>query len=534
MAFSWDGSTQDNHDIYVKLVGPGEPIRLTDNPTRDDSPAWSPGGREIAFLRWLPHSDATVDVMVVPALGHAAERRIGTVTVRSLGPSPRLDWTPDGQWIALGVELPFETRGIWLLSTDGRERRRLTSPPDNMFISDFNPVFSFDGRHMAFIRPLGIGAHAIYVLAVSTAFEPVGSPVQVTRLSGVQEVDLAWTGDDAALLFASGPQGQSRLHRLPLRSDRLAAAGPAAVLPFGIQGTSLSVSRGGRLVYVEKYRDTNLERVKLGERASSPTASVVAASTYDEHAPAYSRDGRRIAFVSTRTGNPEIWVSNPDGSNLRQVTFFGGPYCANTQWSPVDDDRILFNSRRDGPGALYVLHLGTGSMQRLTTDGHEYVEARWSRDGEWIYAGSPRSGRSEVWRIPSTGGAAIQLTRNGGIAASEGRDGFLYYARAAQSPTSIWRMPVAGGPETLVIEGVSYSANFAVGDRGLYFLSRGHSFYDAAVEYLEFGSLIRTRLTGLGGRRWWYGVALSPDQQWFMYSVVQNMNSNLMVVDDVR
>ena len=136
--------------------------------------------------------------------------------------------------------------------------------------------------------------------------------------------------------------------------------------------------------------------------------------------------------------------------------------------------------------------------------------------------------------MPSNGGEAVQVTRNGGIAAAEGRDGFLYYARAAQSPTSIWRMPVAGGPETLVAEGLSYSANFAVGDSGLYFLSRGESVNDAAVEHLAFASLTRTRLADLGGRRWWYGVALSPDQQWFMYSVVQNMNSNLMVVDDVR
>ena len=136
--------------------------------------------------------------------------------------------------------------------------------------------------------------------------------------------------------------------------------------------------------------------------------------------------------------------------------------------------------------------------------------------------------------MPSTGGTAIQLTRDGGIAASEGGDGFLYYARSVQSPTSIWRMPVAGGPETRVVDGLSYSTNFAVGARGLYFVSRGESMYDTAVEYLEFGSLTRTRLAGLGGRRWGFGVALSPDEHWFMYSVVQSVNSNLMVVDDVR
>ena len=83
-------------------------------------------------------------------------------------------------------------------------------------------------------------------------------------------------------------------------------------------------------------------------------------------------------------------------------------------------------------------------------------------------------------------------------------------------------MPVAGGPETLVVEGLSYAINFAVGDRGLYFVSMGESSYDTAVEYLEFGSLTRTKLADLGRRAWWFGAALSPDQQWFMYSVVQN------------
>ncbi len=109
--------------------------------------------------------------------------------------------------------------------------------------------------------------------------------------------------------------------------------------------------------------------------------------------------------------------------------------------------------------------------------------------------------------MPASGGTAIQLTRNGGIAASEGGDGFLYYARAVQSPTSIWRMPVTGGPETLVVEGLSYSANFAVGDRGLYFVSRGESIYDAAVEYLRVrlpgrAPGWRVLAAGAGGTAW--------------------------------
>jgi Tol biopolymer transport system component/DNA-binding winged helix-turn-helix (wHTH) protein len=535
VAFSWNGASQDNHDIYVKLVGPGEPIRLTTNRAPDEAPAWSPDGQEIAFLRSTAHSDTKVEVLIIPALGQAAERHVGTLAVPpySLGWTPaRLSWTPDGRWIAVGVDQPAESRGIWLLSKDGRERRRLTTTPRDEFNGDSHPAFSSDGRHVAFIGGAGVGANAIHILALSPAFEPIGSPVRVTTPVEVH-LGLAWAGDDTALVFSSGALfGQSRLQRLPLRTDRLAASGPSSVLPFGEQATTLSLSPGGRLVYEVNFRDTALERMHVPAGASSPLASVVAPSTYDEATPAYSRDGSRIAFTSTRTGDQELWVSNADGTNLRQVTFMGGPMCTNPQWSPIDDDRILFQARREGRSAVYMLDLGTLTRQQLTSEEHAYGEARWSRDGKWIYVGAARTGRREVWRLPSVGGAAVQWTRNGGTAASEAVDGFLYYAKAtASSPTSIWRMPVAGGPETLVVEGLSHAINFAVGDRGIYFVSRGESPYDTAVEYLDLGSLTRTRVAGLGGRQWWYGAALSPDQQWFMYSVVQSLNSNLMVVD---
>ena len=86
VAFVWNGPRQDNFDIYVKLVATGEPLRLTTSPQYDDSPAWSPDGRTIAFLRVTEISDAGArtavqgEVFVIPALG-GAERRIATMAV---------------------------------------------------------------------------------------------------------------------------------------------------------------------------------------------------------------------------------------------------------------------------------------------------------------------------------------------------------------------------------------------------------------------------------------------------------------------
>ena len=51
VAFTWNGETEENWDIYAKLIGPGSPQRLTTDPAMDLSPAWSPDGRSIAFVR---------------------------------------------------------------------------------------------------------------------------------------------------------------------------------------------------------------------------------------------------------------------------------------------------------------------------------------------------------------------------------------------------------------------------------------------------------------------------------------------------
>src|SRR5262249_29530268 len=67
VAFAWTNEPP-NFDIYVKLIGAGEPLRLTTNPARDMSPAWSPDGRYIAFLRGTSEAKG---YYLIPALGGA-------------------------------------------------------------------------------------------------------------------------------------------------------------------------------------------------------------------------------------------------------------------------------------------------------------------------------------------------------------------------------------------------------------------------------------------------------------------------------
>ena len=485
VAFTWDGPNEDNNDIYVKLVGPGQPLRLTTDPGFDGSPAWSPDGRLIAFQRSFA---GVVTVFVIPALG-GAERKVATLDSVGVHPRPRgnLAWTPDGKWLAVGGRPSGEkSTGIWLIALNGAERLRLTAAGE-LEAGHTSPAFSPDGRHLAFIRDLKNASNAVYVHPLSSTWTPVGPATRVTSESW-NVLGLAWTPDGSGLVFSSGGHvGIPRLQRIAFTPAQSAPPRHPEILPFGEEAAAVTISRTGRLVYAAQSRDSTLWKISLPVSTSPPVPAPVASSTYDEHTPDYSPDGKRLAFASNRSGEEEIWIANGDGSNPVQITSMKGPLCANPRWSP-DGRTILFSSRREGSGDLYLLVPDTGELRRITDDPSEDFEPRWSRDGRSIYFGSNRTGRSEVWKMSASGGSAVRITQQGGQTATESSDGrLLYYAKPA-FPASIWQVPINGGEEKLVVDGLSNPLNFVVGDRGLYFLAQGDAPQKTSVDYFEYAT----------------------------------------------
>ena len=135
--------------------------------------------------------------------------------------------------------------------------------------------------------------------------------------------------------------------------------------------------------------------------------------------------------------------------------------------------------------------------------------------------------------MPAAGGAPVQITWQGGAAAVESGDGFLYYAKDPGSPSSIWRVPVNGGAEVHVVDGLSYSINFAVGERGLYFVAVGDTGDKPSVDFFDFATGKRSTLVRLD-KPFWFGMALSPDGKSLLFSLVNSAGSNLMLVETFR
>ncbi len=159
-----------------------------------------------------------------------------------------------------------------------------------------------------------------------------------------------------------------------------------------------------------------------------------------------------------------------------------------------------------------------------------------SNDGRWIYFSSNRTGRRQVWKAPAVGGPAVQMTKNGGFAPLESPDGqFVYYAKFTEP--GIWRVPVEGGEETLVLDLLQPGlwGYWAVVEEGIYFLN-AEAKPRPAIEFFRFATRRATRVFVPEKEPWFGnpGLALSPDGRWILYAQVDQETSDIMLVENFR
>jgi Tol biopolymer transport system component/serine/threonine protein kinase len=521
VAFSWDGDKGGNFDIYVKLVDAGTPLRLTTNPANEFAPAWSPDGRYIAFYR---ESGVGGAIFVVPALG-GGERRLAAAS------GPGLSWSPDGKFLAImDTPVPTDRTGIFLVSVDTGEKRRLTSPPPQGSDGDCCPVYAPDGRALAFARVQGLNAD-LYVVQVPAGSNSNQEPQRLTRDEQIRS-SLDWTADSRNIVFSRNRSGNNGLWLIPV------SGGTLQRLPIaGENAGGITIARSGhRLVYERDFFDQNIWRTagpNTTDRGGVPERWI--ASTQQEGEPQFSPDGSRIVFSSNRSGSYEILVCDRDGRNPVQLTSFGGPQAGSPRWSP-DSRWIAFDCGKEGNLDIYVISAEGGQPRRLTTEPSDDARPSWSKDGRWIYFGSNRNGSWRIWKAPAEGGRAVQVTRSqDGMEAFESADGkFLYYARLARP--GIWRVQAEGGEEIEVLD-QAQTGLWAVTSQGICFFDM-RSPSGAAMKAYDFATR-RQRVIHQFPKQTTIGtfdtsITVSPDGQWILYTQLDQAGSDLMLVEDFR
>jgi Tol biopolymer transport system component len=386
---------------------------------------------------------------------------------------------------------------------------------------DFQPRFSPDGTKLAFVRTRDLGTMDVLFTPI-----PGGDPVTVTDIKQPFG-DVDWTPDSGSLVFSAQREGRSEIHRVAI-APVAGKATEAFVTGEGGASGLLQFSSGrqtGAVVWAHAQPDENIWRATL-----TPTHEIAGwerlTSQGMDFSPVYSPDSRRIAFLSYRTGDQQLWITDAN-RHEREVTF-GQLKPGTVSWT-AEGDEVVFPSLRQR--VLYRLRVHGGrpvQIQVGTVGSHTAV----SPGGDLVYFVR----RFLIMQAPSAGGQPSQLTDEGGFPLRLSPDGkWIYYVRDRYS-SEIWRLRRSDGSTERVTNRLRPGcwACWSVSNRILVYVPSG----DSRPARLERLDLISGQIHDLGqlpGRLPPLGlgmVALSPNDSALAVVVAEPGKGELKIAEN--
>jgi len=274
---------------------------------------------------------------------------------------------------------------IFSMSTDGTGARKLTDPPVNVI--DSSPSWSPDGARIAFQREFTNKPYEVYIINADgsglTQVDP-GCPEGIPQSQICEETDPAWSPDGSRLAFG-WPYGTLR---------KVKGEDTIEVASIGLMDPN-----GGNVVQITQ---------------------LVRPSTSEDSTPAWSPDGKRIAFIRVIiTAEPPdgaaLFVVDADGANEKQLT----PWelrAADPDWSP-DGREISFRSEPHASmefvGSLYTVRPDGTELHQLTPDDSKVhvLGSSFSADSEWIvFARTGVGGLPDLFIMRRDGTELVPLT----------------------------------------------------------------------------------------------------------------------------
>jgi dipeptidyl aminopeptidase/acylaminoacyl peptidase len=319
IAYASDRGGEGNLDNWVQQVSGRSSLRLTHDEAADFDPEFSPDGTKIVFCSARDGGG----IYIIPALGGDAK------LLAKGGHRPR--FSPDGKqiaYIAGPTSSPQETE-LYVVSAGGGSPRRLQAD----FYYPANPTWAPDSQHLLFAgvhpaeRPDDVGAKTRHRMDLWVT--PIdGGPAVRTRALEVlprQQVWLgsldAWDAKENYLIFSGETRDSINLWSVPISRTTFRVNGPAERLTFGTGESGASLA-AGRIAFLSGFHTIGIWGLPIDPVQGVATGEPerLTRSAASDFACDVSPDGRRLVFLSNRSGEIDIWVKDLDSGNECNVT----------------------------------------------------------------------------------------------------------------------------------------------------------------------------------------------------------------------
>jgi len=281
-----------------------------------------------------------------PASGTLTGKRAGKTTLTVKGPGPGLSVTWPIRVIAAGLKLSASRLGVSL------------------------------ARHVPLRASFADESGGVIGPATGVSWASDNPSVATVAEDGT----VATTGYGHARVTATAPGGRRAVAEVFVQGEIVVAS-----------------SRSGRF------------QLYAAERANLAQLRKVMDDTATATEPAFSPDGSRIAFTSTRDGQPEVYVMDADGTNAQRLT--NSPGLDGDPSFSADGQAVVFHSQRTGHRQIYVQPITSSVAVPLTQEPADNSQPSMSPDGEVIAFVSNREGNNHIWLMAKDGTNQHPFTR---------------------------------------------------------------------------------------------------------------------------
>ncbi len=543
VAFSWTGEQGDHYDIYVTRGGGQTPIRLTQGPGSDISPAWSRDGSQIAFLRLRSVSKASL--LVVPSEG-GPERLVREIALSEnfhRAMRPLLTWAPDGTGIVYTASDPESGRAsLYVTDLQGGGARKLFDSGGEGIWGNTSPAFSADGKWLAYSEVYGPLQAGLYVRPVSAGMESFGEPIRVPGTNDSPTGSPVWAPDGKRLLFRQGGS--------IFQWTAGGASEHVYVSSAGLEAMSATWGTAGepRLVAAENpYKELRAVLLKPGGLAAAGDSVPFAPSATNESSPKFSPDGKWLLFLGSRSGAAEIWVADTNGRNPRQVTHLNTTVIGYPHWSP-DSRHIAFHSWIAGKPQIYTIDLGRSpsaagggqaddGVKKITDSAFGFFMHTWSGDGKYVYVNGATAAGG-VFRVPVDGGLPEPQNFDAGPSVVTPDGHSLVYGKINRP--GLFRRSLDGGPENnpeekLVDDYMAPGNDLNAFADGVYYISWNGESKPRAIRFYSYAQKQSVDILSLSGViPTPADLAVTPDRRRLVYKLLSGLGTELTLIEFQR
>jgi len=485
VAYASDRGGSGDLDIWVQPIHEERPRRVTREPGDELEPSFSPATGSIVYSK----GDGA-GIYIIEASG--GEPRLLAAAVRARTPR----FSPDGRWVTYWTGPPVwvttvtHATGLFVVPASGGASRRLASEFGNARYGAWSP----DGEKILFVgareRDPNHPSLDWYIVSANGG-EPIRTgAVEVLRARGLKGVPIpgAWSRD-GAVVFGTYDEGASNVWQLRISPATGRVDGEPARLTFGTAiERGPAVTRTGQVLFASIAENVDVWRLPLNAKTGLASGAIerVTDNAANDRLMNMSDDGRTMAFLSSRTGQDELWIRDMHTGRDRQITSSnarggrvtrdgsmvavarnvsegrgidlvpatggrGSPLCDDCtpgDWSP-DGTRLVV--QRGDPARLFVRDTRSGrEMEVAAHPTWNLFQPRFSPDGRWIVFHTTNApSLRQIYAVPAFSNVAvpvdawIPIVADFGVHPSWASDGSaIYYFSPRDGALCAWLQPL--------------------------------------------------------------------------------------------